>query len=430
MRSGIDAVPHAVRAGRPTVWISEARRPCASVLPELPLQWSDVEVARERWRRFEPLLARLFPSLAPIGGHIDSPLLRLSQALTGPASMSRQPAWLKADHDLPVTGCIKARGGVHEVLWHAERVALAAGGLSDYASLADPVWRERFSQHTVVVGSTGNLGYSVGVIARALGFAAEVHLSSDAQAWKKDRLRRLGVSVVEHAADYSVAVAAARHAAAVRPSCHFVDDEASVQLFVGYATGAFDLQRQLGEAGVAVNEAHPLTVYLPCGVGGAPGGLTFGLKHLFGDAVRCVFVEPVESPCMLVRLASGEARPVSVHEIGRSNRTVQDGLAVATASSFAAGMVGHLIEGIVTVSDAQSLAWLKRAWLEGGLRLEPSAASALAAMMAWQSQVASDPTGTHVAWATGGGLLPDEVFFPLMETAGATGTADSPYSSL
>jgi D-serine dehydratase len=247
-------------------------------------------------------------------------------------------------------------------------------------------------------------------MARALGFAAEVHMSSDAKAWKKDRLRRIGVNVVEHAADYTAAMAAARSSAATRPQCHFVDDETSEQLFLGYATAAIDLRTQLEAARTTVDAGRPLLVYLPCGVGGAPGGITFGLKHVFGDAVRCVFVEPVESPCMLVQLASGSDASVSVYDIGRTNQTVQDGLAVASASLFAAEMVRHLVDGVVTVSDATSLEWMRRAWPEDGLKLEPSAASALAAAASWTRA----GSGTDIVWTTGGGLLPDDVFQELL----------------
>lgn len=407
------AVPQAVRDGVPTVWRNPHVLPAAEVLPGLRLQWSDVIAAQARWRRFAPLLARLFPELKAAGGHIDSELLEpnatFAQAVLGGAGR----LLVKADHDLPVTGCIKARGGVYEVLWYAEQVAATVGLPDDFAAFAEPVWRQRFARHTVVVGSTGNLGFSVGVMARALGFAAEVHMSSDAKAWKKERLRRIGVNVVEHEADYTAAVASARASAATRADCHFVDDEASEQLFLGYATGAMDLRTQLDAAGIVADAERPLVVYLPCGVGGAPGGITFGLKHVFGDAVRCVFVEPVESPCMLVQLGSGSDAPVSVYDIGRTNQTVQDGLAVASASMFAAGVVRHLIDGVVTVSDADGLEWVRRAWSIAGLKLEPSAASAVAAVARWQTQ---EPPGAAVdiVWTTGGALLPTEVFATLI----------------
>ena len=385
------------------------------------MQWRDVEEAQARWRRFAPLLQRLFPELTAAAGRIDSPLIALEDDFARTVLGGEGRVLVKADHDLPVAGSIKARGGVYEVLWYAEQVAAATGLPDDYAAFAEPTWRDRFARHTVVVGSTGNLGFSVGVMARALGFAAEVHMSSDAKAWKKERLRRLGVNVVEHTADYTAAVAAARESAATRPHCHFVDDETSVQLFLGYASAAVDLRAQIDAAGVAIDVEHPLHVYLPCGVGGAPGGIAFGLKHVFGDAVHCVFVEPVESPCMLVQLASGRSESISVYDIGRTNRTVQDGLAVASASLFAAGIVRHLIDGVVTVSDQASIEWVRRAWKDAGLRLEPSAASALAAVSAWRAASSMDAhTGTHVIWTTGGGMLPDDVFLPLLESVTET----------
>lgn len=435
--SVLEAIPAAVRNGAPTVWWNPHRAPAGAVLPGLALAGRDVEAARARWRRFAPLLARLFPELAPAGGRMDSPLLEPSGTLADRVLAGRAGRlWVKADHALPVTGCIKARGGVYEVLWYAEQAARAGGQdlPEDYAAFADAAWRSEFARHTVVVGSTGNLGFSVGLMARALGFAAEVHMSSDAKPWKKQRLRDLGVTVVEHAADYTVAVAEARRSAARRERCHFVDDESSPQLFLGYATAAGDLRDQLVARDVVVDEAHPLFVYLPCGVGGAPGGLTFGLKLLFGDAVRCVFVEPVEAPCMLVQLAAGATRAISVYDAGRTNRTQADGLAVAQASQFVAGNVGRLVDAIVTLDDATLCAWVAYAWDQGGLRLEPSAAAALGAIgpfLAAREAASSGPqtghTGidpaecTHVAWTTGGNLLPDAVFDPIVQAGRRAG---------
>lgn len=421
----IEGVPPEVRAGVPTVWRNPARKPVAEVLPALPLQRADIESAQARWRRFAPLLARVFPDLAAAGGRIDSALLEARREFAATVLGHEGPLLIKADHDLPLTGSIKARGGVYEVLWYAEQVAAEIGMPEDYAALGDASWRERFARHTVVVGSTGNLGFSVGVMARALGFAAEVHMSSDAKTWKKDRLRRLGVHVVEHAADYTAAVAAARTSAAQRSHCHFVDDETSVHLFLGYACGAFDLEEQLARRGIGVDAERPLWVFLPCGVGGAPGGITFGLKHVFGDAVRCVFIEPVESPCMLVQLASGAPESVSVYAYGRTNRTLQDGLAVASASLFAAGLVRHLIDGVVTVSDAVSLEWVRRAWFEAGLKLEPSAASPLAAAASWARAGPSTGRGTDIVWTTGGGMLPDDVFRQLLNESPTSGAIRS-----
>ena len=57
-----------------------------------------------------------------------------------------------------------------------------------------------------------------------------------------------------------------------------------------------------------------------------------GLKKLFGDAVHCFFVEPVNAPCMLAAFAKGECVPVA--EFGLSGKTQADGLAVGCASKL------------------------------------------------------------------------------------------------
>ncbi|OHX13142.1 D-serine ammonia-lyase [Chromobacterium sphagni] len=384
---------------------------------------SDIESARARLQRCRGLLAKLFPQLAGNGGAIESPLLPLASLQQAQGSdAAREGMWLlKADHALPVAGSIKARGGFHEVLALAESIAQRHGLLDeagDRAALASPAARECFSHHAVMVGSTGNLGMSIGLIAAALGFRAVVHMSVDAKAWKKERLRRHGVQVVEHAGDYAQAVAAGRSAALADPTTHFVDDEHSLELFLGYATAARELADQLQQAGRMVDAAHPLFVYLPCGVGGAPGGIALGLKTLFGEHVHCFFAEPAAAPCMLVQLAAGLGAPVSVYDIGLDNRTEADGLAVGLASPLVSPLMASLLSGVFTVEDRQLFAALLSLFEAEGIELEPSAAAGLPGP-AW---ICRSETGrayldrhglghllanaTHVVWSTGGSLVP------------------------
>ena len=331
--------------------------------------------------------------------------------------------WVKCDHELPLTGTIKARGGVHEVLAFVEHAALRLGLLmlgDDYASLASDKARSQLSRMKVAVGSTGNLGLSVGMASRGFGLQAEVHMSSDAQEWKRDRLRTLGVHVVEHSGDYADAVAAARAAFQGLDDAHFIDDEHSETLFFGYATAAYELADQLRQANIGVNADRPLIVYLPCGVGGAPGGITFGLKAIFGDDVRCIFVEPIASASMLIALASSAAQPISVYELGLSNRTVADGLATPVASKLVLDLVGNEIDAVVALPDAHFLDWVVRAWDEANLKLEPSAAAGFAAFD-YLNKCALQADGKlalfdrwsnamHVVWTTGGAMLPDREF--------------------
>jgi D-serine dehydratase len=246
-------------------------------------------------------------------------------------------------------------------------------------------------------------------------------MSSDAKEWKKVRLRNRGVVVVEHEGDFGAAVAAGREECS-KANGYFVDDESSQALFLGYSVAALRLKRQLDAGGFVVDARHPLFVYLPCGVGGAPGGITFGLRQLFGDHVHCFFAEPVASPCMLVRLASNCDRPINVRELGLNNRTEADGLAVAQASEFAASMMKPLVSGVFTVPDSDLFEDLYLLEKSEGLRIEPSAAAGFRGPR-WLLESASGQQymnshglslnlehATHVLWTSGGAFVPDEEY--------------------
>ncbi|WP_042878458.1 D-serine ammonia-lyase [Cupriavidus necator] len=415
-----------MQAAQPVFWGNPQRSEdpaLQTVVDGHGISLADVRAAQARFDRFAPLLARLFPELEESEGHIESallpaPAMQRSLGLTASAGV----LWIKADHSLPVAGSIKARGGVHEVLEFAESLALEHGLVTldgDYAALAGPAARALFGQYQVAVGSTGNLGLSIGVMASALGFRAAVHMSADAKAWKKARLRARGVEVVEHTGDYASAVAAGRREADADPYSYFVDDERSLALMLGYSAAALHLQRQLDAAGVRVDAAHPLFVYLPCGVGGAPAGIAFGLRELYGPHFHAFFAEPTQSPCFLVEMLSHGA---SVYDFGLTNRTEADGLAVSQASELAAEAMRPLLGGVYTVADDRLFVDLHRLRESEGLQIEPSAAAGFSgpgmltgtdAGRTYLKQHGLDRTmmqATHLVWTTGGLFVPPEEY--------------------
>ncbi len=397
-------------AGRPVFWKNADKPPAEQVLAGLPVGMADILEAEARLARFAPFIRAVFPETGQ--GLIESPLVPVPAAREALEKAYGKPIpgslWIKADSELPVAGSIKARGGIHEVLKVAERIALEEGLVtegSDYSCLARPQAREVFSRREIAVGSTGNLGMSIGIMASALGFRATVTMSRDAKAWKKALLRSRGVRVVEVESDYSEAVAEGRRKCEADGACHFVDDERSLDLFMGYAVAALRLKRQIEEAGVAVDESHPLSVTLPCGVGGAPGGITFGLKSVFGDSVKCWFVEPTLACCMTLALVRGTP-DVSVKDLGLDGLTEADGLAVGVPSALVYGLVKDLVDGAFTIEDKDLFRLLALLRDSAGRRAEPSAASALMGPLV----TGGTPSTNHVAWLTGGLFLPEGVF--------------------
>lgn len=408
-----------------TVWFNPHFTSLEEGLPYVGLGQKDIDDASDRLTRFAPYLMQAFPETAASHGIIESELTTIphmqkqlehyfGQAIDG-------QLWLKKDSHLPISGSIKARGGIYEVLCHAEKLAIQAQLLNledDYAKLNSPEFKKFFSQYSIAVGSTGNLGLSIGIMSAKLGFDVTVHMSADARQWKKDKLRAHNVTVVEYAEDYGVAVEQGRKAALKNPNCFFIDDENSHTLFLGYSVAGKRLKTQLEQRNILVDQDHPLFVYLPCGVGGGPGGVAFGLKMAFGDHVHCIFAEPTHSPCMLLGVATGLHDEISVQELGIDNITAADGLAVGRASGFVGRAMERLLDGFYTLSDETMYLLLGMLNQSENLKLEPSAlAGMLGPILIHQHQNYAElhhltkqqlSNANHIVWGTGGGMVPDE----------------------
>ncbi|WP_038874641.1 D-serine ammonia-lyase [Vibrio jasicida] len=407
------------------VWFNPNITTLEEGLPYVGLGAANIKDASERLKRFAPYLMKAFPETMASKGIIESNVVEIDKMKscleTQYDTQILGRLMLKKDSHLPISGSIKARGGIYEVLTHAEKLAIEAGLLSesdDYSKLFSEEFRQFFQQYSIAVGSTGNLGMSIGIMSAKLGFLVSVHMSADAREWKKDKLRSHGVNVVEYEQDYGVAVEQGRKEAEKDPTCFFIDDENSQTLFLGYSVAGERLKQKFDEIGIVVDSNHPLFVYLPCGVGGGPGGVAFGLKMAFGDDVHCIFAEPTHSPCMLLGVHTGLHDDIAVQDLGIDNITAADGLAVGRASGFVGRAMERLLDGYYTMTDERMYHHLGELSELEDIRLEPSALAGLVGAVhvsndkAYQTRMQFTEeklnNATHLIWATGGGMVPEE----------------------
>jgi D-serine dehydratase len=416
-------------------WLNPKLVPYEEGARAINMNIAAIDDAEKRLKKFAPLIEKVFPETLPTGGIIESPIKEINrmkdklQKLYNFDSAGR--LLLKMDSHLAIAGSIKARGGIYEVLKHAETLAMEAGLLKeddDYSILADQKFRDFFGRYKIQVGSTGNLGLSIGITSAALGFNVIVHMSADAKQWKKDLLRAKGATVIEYESDYSKAVEEGRKASDQDPMSYFVDDENSMNLFMGYSVAARRLKNQLDDLNILVDEAHPLFVYLPCGVGGAPGGIAYGLKSVYKDNVHCFFVEPTHAPCMLVGMDTGLHNEISVRDLGIDGITHADGLAVGRPSKLVGKMMDYLLGGVITIDDYKLYDYMRNLHETENIDIEPSACAAFEGFVKFETTDEGKEyikrhnlennmkNAVHIAWATGGSLVPEEINKQFLET--------------
>lgn len=383
---------------------------------ELPVGVEHIFDAEARFQRFAPYFEVAFPETLPTHGILESPLLKMDKmkaVLNAEAqNQVKGDLYLKADNYLPISGSIKSRGGIYEVLKFAEKVAMKHGEIvygDNYAKLNEPRFKDLFGQYGIVGGSTGNLGLSIGIVACKLGFRTSVHMSSDAAQWKKDMLREKGVNVVEYNDNFTHAITEARKSAEADPMAYFIDDEGSYDLFLGYSVAAVRLQAQLKAQNIKVDAEHPLFVYLPAGVGGSPSGVAFGLKKIIGENVHPIFAEPTHIPSVSLGMMTGLNDQISVYDAGIDGVTKADGLAVGRPSRIAGKMMDTLLYGIQTFDDQKMMKNVAELHDSENVDVEPSAASGFTILDDVQAQLEQDysmENASHIVWATGGSMVP------------------------
>ena len=138
-------------------WFNPNITSLKEALPYVGLDDDDIHDASYRLNRFAPYLAKVFPETAITKGIIESdvidiPAMKTSLEKHYDTEISGR-LMLKKDSHLPISGSIKARGGIYEVLTHAERLAMSAGLLSttdDYSKLGSEYYKKVWDIQTLI----------------------------------------------------------------------------------------------------------------------------------------------------------------------------------------------------------------------------------------------------------------------------------------
>jgi threo-3-hydroxy-L-aspartate ammonia-lyase len=228
----------------------------------------------------------------------------------------------------------------------------------------------------VVAFSSGNHAQGVALAAKLLGVPAVIVMPSDAPAAKLAATRGYGAEVVTYdrermnRAELAGSIAAERGATLVPP----YDDPA---IIAGQGTAALELFEDVGRLDVLL---------VPLGGGGLLAGSCLAASQL-SPGIRIYGVEP-EAGDDWVR-SWRENRIVSIPV----PKTIADGQQTQSPGALTWPIVRALAAGIVTVSDDEIRGAMRFAFERLKLVVEPSGATALAALLYGKAEVRNARVG-------------------------------------
>jgi threonine dehydratase len=241
----------------------------------------------------------------------------------------------------------------------------------------------------VVAFSSGNHAQGVALAAKLLGVPATIVMPEDAPAAKLAATRGYGAEVVTYdrvrinRAELAASIAAERGATLVPP----YDDPA---IIAGQGTVALEL----------IEDAGALDVLLvPLGGGGLLAGSALAATEL-SPGVRVYGVEPEAGDDWLQSWRADRIVSIPVP------KTIADGQQTQAPGALTWPIVRRLAAGVVTVTDDEIRAAMRFAFERLKLVVEPSGASALAALLSAKV----DTHGARVGVIVSGGNVDPATF--------------------
>jgi threonine dehydratase len=245
-----------------------------------------------------------------------------------------------------VTGSFKARGAFNAVLALKERQPEARG---------------------VIAVSSGNHAQALALAARTVGLEALILIPEDANPAKVAATRAYGAEVIQQGVTFENREARLREVMA-ESRLTLVHPFDNWDVIHGQGTAARELLEDDGEVGMIV---------APTGGGGLLSGTAFAAAA-HGRPVRVIGVEPERADDAQRSLRTG-----SIQKLPQAPQTLADGVRTTAIGvrNFEVMVIKHLVDDIVTVSEAEIEDAVVRAWLDLKIAIEPTAALPLAAYL-------------------------------------------------
>jgi threonine dehydratase len=221
----------------------------------------------------------------------------------------------------------------------------------------------------VAAYSSGNHAQAVALAARLLGSRAVILMPKDTPAVKLSATQGYGAEVVTYDRYTSDRVALGTQLAAER-GLTLIPPYEDPRVMAGQGTVAAELLQETGPLDALV---------VPVGGGGLMAGCAVAATAL-SPGIRMIGVEPSEGDDTKRSLAAGVRVVIPVA------RTIADGQAADTPGELTFSINKELIEQIVLVSDDEIQSAMILAFERLKLVLEPSGASALAAVLSGRIQ--------------------------------------------
>lgn len=216
----------------------------------------------------------------------------------------------------------------------------------------------------VVTHSSGNHAQAVALAAKLRGIAAHIVMPTTASAVKRRAVVEYGGHVIDclptlEAREATAAALLAETGGTLIPPYDHPD------VIAGQGTAALELLDQVEQLDAMV---------VPVGGGGLLSGSCIAAKALY-PSIRMFAAEPAGADDAARSMAAGTFIPQT------APHTIADGLLTSLGVNTWPIIRDH-VERVVTVSDAEIISAMRLAWERAKLLIEPSAAVALAAVLA------------------------------------------------